>query len=70
MVPPILMIFLSLTLKAKLNRLVNIIVGIVYSLVGVDIVFQASNAGYVVYGIVEAALTALIAWYAWKWPKQ
>jgi hypothetical protein len=70
MIPPILMIFLALTLKPKTNRLVNIIVGIVYTLVGVGMVFMASNVGYIVYGLVESVLTALIVLYAWKWPKQ
>ena len=25
---------------------------------------------YIFFGIVEIVLTALIVWYAWKWPKQ
>jgi hypothetical protein len=70
MVPPIVMIFLSVFLNAKTNRWINIIVGIVYTLVGVGMVFMASNAGYVVYGIVESVVTALIVLVAWMWPKQ
>ncbi|MHA2070869.1 MAG: DUF6326 family protein [Candidatus Thorarchaeota archaeon] len=70
MVPPIVMIFLSVFLKTKTNRWLNIIVGIVYTLVGVGMVFMASNAGYVVYGIVESVVTALIVLVAWMWPKQ
>jgi hypothetical protein len=70
MVPPIIMIFLSLILSAKANRWINIIVGIIYTLVGIGMVFMASNVGYVVYGIVESVLTALIVGFAWMWPKQ
>ena len=70
MVPPIVMIFLSLTLKAKVNRWANIIVGIVYTGVALITILTATSAGYLVYGSVEAVLTALIVWYAWKWPKQ
>jgi len=70
MVPPIVMIFLSLTLKAKVNRWANIIVGIVYTGVALTTILTATSAGYLVYGSVEVVLTALIVWYAWKWPKQ
>ena len=70
MIPPIVMIFLSLILKAKINRRANIIVGIFYTLVALMLVYGAigaSASGYLVYGSVEAVLTALIVWYAWKW---
>ena len=70
MVPPIVMIFLSLTLKAKVNRLANIIVGIFYTGAIPISMFIAISASYIVYGSVEVVLTALIVWYAWKWPKQ
>ena len=70
MLPPIVMIFLSLTLKAKVNRWANIIVGIVYTIIALMTIYSASSAGYLVYGGVEAVLTALIVWCAWKWPKQ
>ena len=73
MIPPIVMIFLSLVLKVKTNRWLNIIVGIVYTLIGIGMVVMAvmaSSAGYIVYATVESILTALIIWYAWTWPKQ
>ncbi|MHA2003161.1 MAG: DUF6326 family protein [Candidatus Thorarchaeota archaeon] len=69
MVPPILMIFLSLALKAKVNRWVNIIVGAFYTLIGVSMVATSTDAGYLIYGIVESLLTALVVLYAWKWPE-
>ena len=72
MIPPIVMIFLSLVLKVETNRWLNIIVGIVYTLIGIGMVVMAvmsSSVGYLVYGIVESILTALIIWYAWTWPR-
>lgn len=69
MVPPILMIFLSLALKAKVNRWVNIIVGAFYTFIGVSMVATSTDAGYLIYGIVESLLTALVVLYAWKWPE-
>ena len=68
---PIVMVFLSLTLKAKPNRWANIILGIVYSgVILMTLLFTEFWAYFLVLVIVELVLTALIVWYAWKWPKQ
>ena len=69
---PSLMIFLSLTLKAKANRWANIILGIVYTgVILITLLMPGPSAYYYIFfGIVEIVLTALIVWYAWKWPKQ
>jgi hypothetical protein len=69
---PIFMIFLSLALPAKVNRWVNIIVGIVYAgvLVPALLVPGGTWAYYLFYEILEVVFIALIVWYAWKWPKQ
>jgi hypothetical protein len=68
---PSVMIFLSVALKAKVNRWANIILGILYTVVIViTLLMPGAWAYYIFYGIVEVVLTALIVWYAWKWPKQ
>jgi hypothetical protein len=68
---PSFMVFLSLILKAKANRLVNIIVGIVYMAVLVSTFFTGRNpAYYLFFAVGKAILIALILWQAWKWPKQ
>jgi hypothetical protein len=68
---PIVMIFLSLTLKAKVNRWANIILGIVYSgVILMTLLFTEFWAYFLVLVVVEVVLTGLIVWYAWKWPKQ
>ena len=68
---PSVMVFLSLTLKAKANRLVNIIVGIVYiGVLGSTFLTGRNPAYYIFYAIGKAMLIALIVWHAWKWPKQ
>jgi len=68
---PIFMIFLSLSLPAKVNRRVNIIVGIAYAVVLVLVVLVPETwAYYLFYEILEAVFIALIIRYAWKWPKQ
>ena len=73
---PSIMIFLSLALKAKVNRGANIIVGIAYTSINLlmnlllDLLSDDPSAFYIFFAIVEAGATALIVWYAWKWPKQ
>ncbi len=66
---PALMIFLSVALPAKVNRITNIIVATV------NIPFMLFNlAGeawiHMVFGAVaEVVLLCLIIHYAWKWPR-
>ena len=70
---PFAMAFLSVTLRDSPNRWANIILGIV---------FTGLNIGHLTIHLAEPdahdilivgstiVVTALIAWYAWKWPKQ
>ena len=68
---PSVMVFLSLIMKAKANRLVNIIVGIVYIGVLAGTFLTGRNpAYYIVYAIGKAVFISLIVWHAWKWPKK
>jgi hypothetical protein len=71
---PSIMVLLSLTLKAKANRLVNIIVGVFHVLVllGTQFVGDGGEVWYYwrLYEVLEAVFLALIIWTAWKWPKQ
>ena len=65
---PSVMIFLSLVLKARVNRWLNIIFGALYTVI---IVITASGdwAFMKMYGVIEVVLTGLVVWYAWKWPR-
>jgi hypothetical protein len=68
---PSVMVFLSLTLKAIVNRWANIILGVIYTgVILITMLMPGAWAHYIFVGIVEVVLTALIVWYAWKWPKQ
>lgn len=65
---PSLMIFLSLSMKAKMNRYANIVVGSVYALVTVGYLAGETWA-YCIFGsILELALIVTIIYLAWKWP--
>ena len=70
LIPPI-MAFLSLTLKASINRWLNIIVGIVFIVLipigtGFGMIQTAYLTSVIVITIVEVLALALIIWYAWK----
>lgn len=71
---PLVMAVLSLTLKDSTNRWVNIILGIFYT--GFILLQLISNIATVTYpyailmDISAVVAAALIAWYAYKWPKK
>ena len=67
---PSVMVFLSLTLKAKANRWTNIIVGILHIVLALVNVIGESWAFYIYGTIVEIVFLSLVVWHAWKWPKQ
>ena len=67
---PSVMVFLSITLKAKANRLLNIIVGLVLIIaLGATFFVGEFSARYTFQAIVEAVLMVWIVWDAWMWPK-
>jgi len=68
---PSIMIVLSLTLKAKWNRMVNIIVGIFHMVILVSTTLMPGDLWvfYATYVVFEAVFIILIVWQAWKWPK-
>ncbi len=65
---PSLMVFLSLALKANASRLLNIIIGVVYTLF-VLVTMPGSWNFYLFFGTLDILLTSLIVWYAWTWPR-
>ena len=69
---PIFMVILSLTMKANVNRKVNISLGIFHEVVLVSSLLAPGElwAYYALYMIFEGLFLALIIWYAWKWPIQ
>ena len=65
---PSVMIFLSLALKPNVNRWLNIVLGVIYTLI-ILATLPGSWAFYLFYGTVEIVLTTLVVWYAWRWAK-
>jgi len=65
-----LMICLSILLPAKLNRILNIIVGLIMTVMLAYLAVVAGWYFYKMYAAVEAILTLIIVYYAWTWPKE
>jgi uncharacterized protein DUF6326 len=67
---PSLMVFLSVALPPSLSRLANIVFGIMYSIIMLGVVLYPTWVFYRFFGVLEIALTLLVVWYAWTWPKR
>jgi hypothetical protein len=70
---PILMSFLSLTLKYPIVRWANLIVGTFFVLFELYfmISFYLQDAAYEIFwGIAYLSFALLVVWYAWKWPRE
>jgi len=69
---PLVMAFLSLTLKDITNQRANLVMGGVFTILNIVHLFehlaQQSFHQLLIVGSTVVA-TTLIVWYAWKWPK-
>jgi len=68
---PLVMAFLSLTLKDSINRWTNILVGTLYAVLEFITLLEeltvGTPTGYVILMLIAAvAAPVLIVWYAWK----
>ena len=70
MMIPTLMVFLSMILKAGVNRWVNIIVALIYVVVGIGTTIGETWAYYIVGHVVGIVLLLITIWTAFRWPKQ
>jgi Family of unknown function (DUF6326) len=69
MAVPGVMVFLSLIMSPRLNRVVNMVLGTLYTAIMV-ITMPGAWIFYIVLGVIEIVLTLLIVGYAWKWPRE
>ncbi len=70
---PSVMVAVSIFLKPKINRILNILFGTLFTLMMIFIGIMSTNEWYLFYvflAFLESIITALIVWYAWKWPKE
>lgn len=72
LVIPSLMVALSVLLNAKLNRILNISFGMLFTLMMLLIGINSMTpwySFYVFFAFLESLITIVIIWLAWKWPK-
>lgn len=64
---PLIMAFLSLTLKDSINRWANIIVGAVFAALFIAVIATVAKlSGEILMTLSTVVALALIVWYAWK----
>jgi uncharacterized protein DUF6326 len=66
---PSLMVFCTLILRPRVNRIANIALGIMYALTIIAGAIGEWNY-YILGSAIEVALLAAIVYYAWTWPKE
>lgn len=70
MMIPIFMVFLSIELPYKYNRLANIIIAIVFVVIDATGFIIARPIYENILGVGYVIFCVLIVWYAWKWINQ
>ena len=66
---PSLMVFCSLVLRPRVNRIANIALSVIYALTIIAGAFGEWNY-YILGSAIEAALLAAVVYYAWTWPRE
>ena len=66
---PTLMVFLSLVLRPRVNRIVNIVVALVYAVSIIASCIGETWAYYLLGSAVEVVLLVAIVRTAWTWPR-
>jgi len=70
---PLWLAFVAMTLKDSSNRWVNFVLGIIFTVLNIGHFIEhlapPSPVQILIVGSTVVA-TALIVWYAWKWPKE
>ena len=64
---PSVMIFLAVALPPAVNRPLNIVFGVLYTLI--ILITMWAWWFYVLFGVIEIVLTGLVVWHAWNWPR-
>ncbi|MEZ4901243.1 MAG: DUF6326 family protein [Spirosomataceae bacterium] len=69
---PALMVFLCIVLKPSISQILNIIIGLFFTIIMLLIAvtnITAWRAFYVFYALLESTLTTMVVMYAWRWLK-
>ena len=68
---PTAMVILSRMLRYRLNRLTNVIVGVLLTVIPMTTLFVGTpTLAYAFISVILIATSGGIAWYAWNWSEQ
>ncbi len=67
---PACMMYFSLVLNAKTNRILNIVLGIFHLIIGMVNIIGTTWYFYMFYGALLIIVAILIVLQAWKWPNE
>lgn len=67
---PAAMIVLSLLIPARINRPLNLVLAVLYTLVNISNLVGESWVYYLLFGVAEIALTVFIFLTARRWPRE
>ena len=68
MAMPSMMIFLTLVVKPRMNRWLNIILSMLYIVILIATNLTETWVFYIFLTAIEVLISVAIVWYAWKWP--
>lgn len=69
MAVPALMVCLSLLLRPVPSRWANVALGLVYAAIML-MTMPGAWTFYLIFGVIEVALSLAIVWTAWRWPRR
>ena len=74
LIVPSLMICLSIFMKPKVNKWVNIVIAIIWSFMSIVLLVDTIGSDwyrfYALYQAIEIVVLASIIYTAWKWPRE
>ncbi|KAF0110114.1 MAG: hypothetical protein FD163_1115 [Hyphomonadaceae bacterium] len=70
MIIPSLMIAACIILPPKINRIVNILFGVIYTLVIFAAAYGDDTPFWILFSVIEMAITLAICYFAFKWPRE
>ena len=67
---PSVMVFLTLVLKPKLNRWLNILIPALYIALLIAVNTETNWWFYLYLTVLEIIISLVTIWYAWNWPRK
>lgn len=67
---PAIMVIACCFTKPSICRWLNIIFGVVFTLVTITTISISTYYYYIYFGLLELSINIFIVWFSWKWPSE